>query len=505
MNKQRSLGVILQYAQMALSIIISLLYTPIMLRILGKNEYGIYNLASSIIAYLSLLSLGFGASYLRFYSRYRKDNDNDSIKRMNGLYITVFSLMGIIALIGGLILAQNAQIFYNETYTTQEIDIARILMSFLAINLAISFPASVFTSYVTAQEKFIFQKVLNLGKTVISPLVNIIFLYLGYGSIGMVISTTVLSIILDVINVFYCFTKLKMQISFRNPNFGLLKGIFIFSLFIAMNQIIDQINWQTDKVILGKVVNGGAVAVYAVGAQINTMFTSFSTAVSSVFTPKVNMIVQENKEDMDKQLTDLFIKVGRIQWFIMFLVLSGFVFFGQFFVSKWAGEGYENAYWVALLLMVPATIPLIQNIGIEIQRAKNKHQFRSIVYLIMAILNVGISILFAMMWGEIGTALGTTISLLVANGLIMNIYYQKKLGINVIEFWKSIGKTLTGMIAPVALGVCLILFYEFNSLLDFGLLVVAYTFVYIISIYFLGMNKEEKGMINSVFKKVVRR
>lgn len=505
MNKQRSLGVILQYAQMALSIIISLLYTPIMLRILGKNEYGIYNLASSIISYLSLLSLGFGASYLRFYSRYRKDNDNDSIKRMNGLYITVFSLMGIIALIGGLILAQNAQIFYNETYTAQEIDIARILMSFLAINLAISFPASVFTSYVTAQEKFIFQKVLNLGKTVISPLVNIIFLYLGYGSIGMVISTTVLSIILDVINVFYCFTKLKMQISFRNPNFGLLKEIFIFSLFIAMNQIIDQINWQTDKVILGKVVNGGAVAVYAVGAQINTMFTSFSTAVSSVFTPKVNMIVQENKEDMDKQLTDLFIKVGRIQWFIMFLVLSGFVFFGQFFVSKWAGEGYENAYWVALLLMVPATIPLIQNIGIEIQRAKNKHQFRSIVYLIMAILNVGISILFAMMWGEIGTALGTTIALLVANGLIMNIYYQKKLGINVIEFWKSIGKTLTGMITPVAFGVFLILFYEFNSLLDFGLLVVAYTFVYIISIYFLGMNKEEKGMINSVFKKVVRR
>ena len=505
MNKQRSFGIILQYAQMALSIIISLVYTPIMLRILGKTEYGIYNLASSIISYLSLLSLGFGASYLRFYSRYKKDDDYESIKRMNGLYLAVFSLMGVISLIAGLVLAQNAEIFYNNTYTSDEIAVSKVLMTFLAVNLAISFPASVFTSYVTSQEKFIFQKLLNIGKTVISPLVNIIFLYLGYGSIGMVVSTTVLSIVIDVINVFYCFAKLKMKVSFKNPNFGLLKEIFVFSVFIALNQIIDQINWQTDKVILAKVVNGGAVAVYAVGAQINAMFTSFSTTVSSVFAPKVNMIVQKKDDECDLLLTGLFIKVGRIQWLILSLILTGFIFFGQFFILRWAGEGYENSYWIALLLMAPAIIPLIQNIGIEIQRAKNKHQFRSIVYAIMAAMNVGISIWFAILWGEIGTAIGTTISLLVANGLIMNIYYQKELGINVISFWKSIFKTLPGMIAPIACGVLLMVFYKFNSLVDFIFMIVAYTLIYVISMYFFGINKDEKMMIKKVFRKVFKK
>ena len=111
MAKQRRLGIILQYAQMAITIVISLLFTPIMLRILGKNEYGIYNLASSIIAYLSLLSLGFGSSYLRFYSRYKINEDNNSIRRMNGLYLLVFSFIGLITLIFGFLLAQNAQIF----------------------------------------------------------------------------------------------------------------------------------------------------------------------------------------------------------------------------------------------------------------------------------------------------------------------------------------------------------------------------------------------------------
>lgn len=476
-----------------------------MLRILGKNEYGIYSLAASVIAYLNLLSLGFGASYIRFYSKFKKDNDEASIKRMNGLYLGVFSLMGLISLIIGLILAQNTQIFLNDTYSSEEVSLSKILMAFLAVNVAISFPASVFTSYVTSQERFIFQKLLNLGKTVIGPAVNIIVLYLGYGSFGMVVSTTIISLVIDIVNVYYCIKKLKMKISFKNPDFKLLRDIFVFSIFIAINHVINQINWQTDKVVLGKLVNGGAVAVYSVGSQINSLFINFSLAISSVFAPKVNMIVQENKEDMDRQLTSLFVRIGRIQWFLLSLILLGFIFFGQYFIYRWAGKGYENAYWVALLLMLPAIVPLSQNIGIEIQRAKNKHQVRSIAYLIMALINVGISIVFALLWGEIGAAFGTTISLLLADILFMNIYYQTKLGVKVTEYWKSIIKASFSFIPSILFGLIVVKFYSFNSLLDFGIMIVAFSFVYLLSICLFGFNKEEKGIIKNLLRKNTKR
>jgi len=65
MKSQIKAGVILQYLQMALAAVVSLVYTPIMIRELGKAEYGIYNLASSVISYLSLLSLGFSGSYFK--------------------------------------------------------------------------------------------------------------------------------------------------------------------------------------------------------------------------------------------------------------------------------------------------------------------------------------------------------------------------------------------------------------------------------------------------------
>ena len=504
-RNQRKAGVILQYLQMAFSILINLIYTPIMLRILGKTEYGIYSLSSSIIAYLSLISLGFGSSYIRFYSIYKKDDDQEAIKKMNGLYLIVFFVMGVVALLAGIALAANANLFYNDTYSEKDIEIARILMYFLAVNMAISFPASVFTSFITAQEKFIYQKLINMGKTVIGPMASIILLYSGYGSIGMVACTTTLSVIIDLINIVYCIKKLGMRISFKNPNFYLLKDIFVFSIFITINQVIDQINWQTDKVILGKVVNGASVTIYSVGAQINTMFTSFSTAISHVFAPKVNRIVSANENNMDDELTNLFIRVGRIQWFVLFLILTGFIFFGQFFISKWAGEGYNNSYWVAVLLMTPAMIPLIQNVGIEIQRAKNKHQFRSIAYAIMAILNIVISIFFAKAWGEIGTALGTTISLIIANGFIMNIYYHKKIGINIIKFWSSILKTFKGLIIPIISGVLITNIFKIDSIVKFILFAGVYCIIYAVSVYFLGFNIDERKQVNAILQRRIMR
>lgn len=499
MNKQIKWGVILQYLQMALSIIINLCYTPVMLNLLGQNEYGIYNLVSSIISYLSLLSLGFGAGYIRFYSKYKANNDEEAIKKLNGLYLVVFFVLGAISLIAGLFISFNCGIFFNSSYSTADLEIARTLMIFLSINLALSFPASVFTSYITSQEKFIWQKLLNIGKTVLSPCLCIAVLFMGYGSIGMVIVTTIVSITIDLFNLLYCFFKLKMKVSFGKFDKALFKEIFIFCLFIAINQIIDQINWQTDKIILGKMVNGTAVAIYAVSSTINSMYLNFSTAISNVFAPRVNMIVSKKESDMDDQLTSLFIKVGRIQYFVIMLILTGFIFFGQYFTSVWAGEEYYLSYYVALLLICPVTIPLIQNIGIEIQRAKNQHKFRSIVYLIMAVFNVILSIILCRFWGVIGVTVGTAVSLVVCNGLIMNVYYHKVTKINMLKFWKEILKATLSMIIPIIVGVIIMLLVELNSFWEFFGYVVLYTFVYCIFVYLLGLNKQERNLVNQPF------
>lgn len=182
----------------------------------------------------------------------------------------------------------------------------------------------------------------------------------------------------------------------------------------------------------------------------------------------------------------LFVQVGRIQFLIQAMVVSGFALFGKPFIRLWVGEGYEVSYWVAVLLMLAATIPLIQNLGIEIQRALNKHQFRSIAYSVMAIVNLLISIYLCQRYGAIGSAVGTCISLLAANGAVMNWYYYKECGIDIPLFWKSIFCISKGLIVPIASGIVITRVWEAGNWGALLVQCVLYAGIYGVSMWLFG-------------------
>lgn len=507
-SKQIKIGSVLSYLQMFLGIIIGIAYTPVMIRLLGQSEYGLYNTVSSTISMLSILSLGFNSSYIRYYAKYRREDNEEAIYKLNGLFLIVFLIIGAIALACGLFLTENLQLVFKDGLTETEYGIAKILMLLLTINLTVSFPMSVFSNIISAHERFIFLKLLGMLKTVVSPLVTLPLLLMGYKSIAMVTISVSIAIITDLIYVIYVFGNLKQKYVFHSFEKGLFKSLLVYTSFIAINLIVDQINLNIDKLLLTRYKGTAAVAIYSVGFALETYYQMFSTAISGVFTPRIHLIYNNTElalEDKHRQMSELFTKVGRIQFAILALIASGLVFFGQSFIGFWAGEGYEESYYVALLLIIPITIPLIQNLGIEIQRAENKHQFRSIVYLIMAVINLVLSIFLCQKYGAVGSAMGTAISFIVANGIIMNIYYQNKMGIDIISFWKNICRMSVGLVVPIVLGVLSMLYIEISSKWILLGLIIGYTAIYCISMWFLGLNRYEKDLILKFFKKVKRK
>ena len=287
-------------------------------------------------------------------------------------------------------------------------------------------------------------------------------------------------------------------------NFYLLKEIGVFSFYIFINLIVDQINWSVDKFILGIFGGTTAVAIYAVGGQINTMYMSLSTSVSSVFIPRVNKIVAMD-ENNNKELTELFTRVGRIQFIILAMVIGGFIVIGQYFINIWAGNNYDNAYYVALLLIIPVTVPLIQNLGIEIQRAKNMHKFRSIIYFLIAIGNVFISIPLVQLFGEIGAALGTCLTMILGNIILMNWYYQAKIKLDMFYFWKQIFMLMPCVVVAVLLSLGLSKIVVVNSIIHFLIVGMFYVCVYLVCLFTFGMNTYEKNLIKSPINKILKR
>lgn len=502
-RNQLRAGVILSYINLGISSLIPFFYTPVMLRMLGQAEYGLYSLANSVISYLTLLTFGFGSTVIRYLAKYRAEGDREGVRKTFGLFLLLYSAAGLLVLLVGTVLSFHVEDIFHRGLTGAELDKVHILVLIMTFNTALSFPLSVFSSVITAYERYIYRKVVDMISTVAAPLLNLVALYLGFASVGMAVSSTVLQVAMLPLNIVYCFRVLRITPKFARAPRGLLREMLGFSFYAFLGTLVDLLFWSTDKVILGMLASSTAVAIYNVGGTFNNVVISLSSSISGVLTPRITGMVAMDTEK--SSFTELFIRVGRLQYLIIALIISGFTVFGQAFIRLWAGEAYAESYWIALLTMIPLCIPLIQNTGLSIVVAQNKHKFRSIAYLIVAILNVISTYLIVPYMGGIGAALCSCLSYLLGQGLIMNTYYHRVTGIDIPLFWKNILKMSPVPAGMLVVGVILKRFVFISNWGLFFALVMLFTSVYVLLMYRFSMNEYERGVLKEPVCKIGRK
>lgn len=494
-SRHLKIGAVLSYLVIGAQFVVAMVYTPIMLRILGQAQYGLYNLVVSIVGYLSLLSLGFSGAYMRFYSRFRVAGDRAGIGQLNAMFLLVFSVMGSLAALGGLLLSYNAGVVLGPEFTPDELHTSRVLFAILSVNLAVTLPASVFTSYIIAHERFVFEKSVQLARVLATPLATLPLLFLGFQSIGLAAGTTAVNIFFIGWTVLYSLRKLEMRFVFTGLQLSLLKSVAIFSSYLFLNMVTEQISYNLGKFFVGRFHGAAPVAVYGIALMLQMQYVQFSSAISSVFVPRVNSIVARGAGDLE--LNALFTKVGRIQFIVLGLVLSGFVFFGKPFIVLWAGSSYEGAYLMALFLIVPVTIPLIQNLGNEIQKAKNMHKFRTFVYLGSAVGIVLLGVPLTKSFAGYGAAAATGTSFFLGQGLMMNWYYNARIRLNIKQFWKQILGLSVGAVPAFALGWVMSMRADLLQVGVFSACVLTYVAVYAIGMWWFGMNNFERELFRA--------
>lgn len=503
---QLKAGVVLNYVVIFLNTVVGLLYTPYMLRMMGQSEYGLYSLVASVIAYLTVLDLGFGNAIVRYTAKFRAEKKTEEQYEMFGMFFLLYLVIGIIAFGIGLGLYFNVDTLFGNTMTAVELDRARIMMLLLVANLAFTFPMSIWGSIIQAYEDFVFQKSLNIIRIILNTVVMICLLHFGYKAVAMVVVQTIFNVLTLVVNFIYCRRKLNIHTYFRFKHFhwGFLKEVAIYSFWIFLNAIMDRVYWSTGQFVLGAMVGTVAVAVFAIAIQLEGMYMQFSTAISSVFLPKVTAMVATNRSR--KEISDLFIRTGRIQYIVLAYILSGFIIFGRQFIELWAGADYTDAYIISLLFFIPLTVPLIQNLGITILQARNEMKFRSVLYIIIALVSLAMQIVLTRFFGGIGCAMGVSGALVVGQILIMNVYYRRKQDLDIMTFWKEISKM--SIIPIVLIFSSMLIIRHFFALDSWGKLILgitAFSLVYIPLFFRFSMTDDERNLFISMFHKIFGR
>lgn len=194
-KSQLKIGIILNYLNMLLGNLIPIFYTPIMLTLLGQDEYGLYKLSSSLTSYLSLISLGIGSAVTRYLIKARTEEGKESEEKILGLFMAIFQIIAIITFVIGVVLVFNLDIWYKDSLSASELDRMKVLVFLMVCNMALGFSMSPYVSVVTAHERFLYLQGMNIISTCVAPILNLIVLFLGYASIGMAVSSLAVGVI----------------------------------------------------------------------------------------------------------------------------------------------------------------------------------------------------------------------------------------------------------------------------------------------------------------------
>lgn len=500
MMSEKKKGAILSYIQVVLSVAVSVIYVPVLLRYLGQSEYGLYQIVGSFFSYISVFESCMSTGVLRNYCNALGSQDKEAADVTLSMAKVIYRVMAALMVVAGVIVLFAFRSFYASSFTASELKESSAILLLLFANMMVTLLGSVYLTILTGHEKFTFLKVLAIIIQVAQPF----FVILCVRKIPYAITVSTVIVVFNVLTVLmrylYVTRKLKIRIVKKKRNRKVIGEIVGLSATILLGCIADQIFWKTDQVILGKLFSTTVVAVYSVGAQIYMMYMQFGTQIASVFYPKVSILYQE--ENGLQKVSDLFIRVGRATFFVILLVLSGFIIFGREFLLVWVGEGYEAAYWVAIIVMLPFSVDLAQNLGLCILQVKGQYGFRAKIYLLSALLNIITTVLFARRIGITGAALSTGISMFLTSGLIMNWFFQKRVGLNMIKFWK----TTIGIISLAVLltgAACFIkgmIWHDPVSVIQLGLGILLYTIVYGAVMFLFAADPAERELLQRFLK-----
>jgi len=499
---QLKAGAFLSYVSIGLNNIVGLLYTPYMLRMLGQNEYGLYSLVASVVAYLTVLDLGFANAIIRYTAKFRAEGKVREQYEMFGMFLILYSCIGVIAFLFGLGVYFNVDRLFDTSMTVEDLGKIKTMMLLMCFNLGFTFPMSIWGAIITAYENFVFQKLVNIFRIVLNPLVMVVLLSMGYKAIAMVVVITLFNLLTLSVNAWYCFYRIRVKVCFGHFHWGFLREISIYSLWIFLDAIVSRFYSSVGQIVLGVYRGASAVAIYALAIQLKSLFTSFSTALNSVLLPKVTALV--TKGGSDKEISDLFIRVGRLQYFVISFILLVFIIFGKEFVTIWGGANYTQTYYISLIILIPFSFDLISNVGIVILQAKNKLKYRSIPMLVGSLIGLILTVPFTQYFGVYGCAWSISLSILVSNVFASNVVFYNIARIDIIRYWKEIARMSWLPVLVIIIYFCLKAYVDISSIGDFCVGVLLLFVVYQSVNIMVNMNCDEKAVMASILKKCIR-
>jgi len=477
---------------------ITFVMTPLYLRVLGKQDYGIWEILTVLIGYMGILDIGIKPTVGRYISKYAALNDLAEVRRVFSTACLFMFCMGILSAALLLISGHVWFVFFaGDNAEPRYI----LLLSLVAINLVVRFP---YLAIEGAFEGFQKYTTKNLLSIVMAVSMSVLLYYYIDLYDGLLMLAT-LSSSFTVIKYFVGTALLRMPrnggltFSLADCSWRVFRRSLVFGTKSFIQGIASRVQIGSDRVIIGLFLGPAAVPAYSIPANLISHFRNIGWTITDAFMPLFSSLDARNEQDA---LRRVYLKASRFCIGMLLPISIGTILLGGPFMAIWLGNGFrEDAEKIIPLLVTITMLPFINPFSTRYLTAVGRHGLLAKLYPVAAVMTILLSILFVKPLGIVGVALGALIPTLIITPIILT-QCCKGLGLTVYDYLR---RSLYPSLPPSLVLILVVSAYrKYSGLPSFPYLLAAVVLgavCYLAVFAFTGLRQDERRWMLAIARK----
>jgi O-antigen/teichoic acid export membrane protein len=404
-------GVVARYISIAVSVLCTVVLTPLLVKHLSSEVYGLYALLGSIMAYLFVLDLGTSSTVPKYVAEAWVQDHTERLQKLMSSFFFAFLGMACVLLLLAGVCMPYVQLAFKMSPTL--VHTAEIVFFITVANFSVVLPFSALNGLLYGIQKVHLNYWLDTLFYILNVLFVFIVLKLGYGLIAVALATLGARFVVSLILIGVVRRSCpKITLHLASIDWQLLKKLASPSFYYFLLQLADVFIFNVDNVVIGVFLGVSFVTAYSIASRLTRIAMILIFSLATCLFPRISELDATNNLP---RLRALHIQLTKYSLFMAFGTCLCLATFGEKVVDLWVGP--QNFAGIAVLSSFCLLVPLntLVHCDIVILGGMARHKPFSYVYLAEGLLNLGLSIALLRYFGALGVVLGTMLARLLTS------------------------------------------------------------------------------------------
>jgi O-antigen/teichoic acid export membrane protein len=401
-------------------ILVGLILTPYIIHHLGVERFGIWAIVGVLTGYFGLLDFGISTSFVKYISKFYTQKDYTMISQVINTGFSFYAIFVVLIIISGFFLINPLLHLFNIPLALH--NEARFVFLLAIIIFGVSYALSPFAAVQSGLQRMDISNKVAIVLSIPNIVGTVFFLEMGYGLPGLIVNNAIILVFSSIVNIIIAH-KILPELNFSPLlcSREVFKKLWRFGYKLQMSKLASLISFQTDKLLITYFLGIHLVAFYHLGSSILLYIRQIPLLLISGLIPAVAEI---DAKDNKKLLIELYLRGSKYLISISTPLLFFVVINAEPIILAWIGKGYEKAVLVIQVLAVGYFMATVTGVASSITAGVAKTELDMKFGILLAILNLFLSIILIINMGFVGVVIGTTVALTIASFFYIKMFHN---------------------------------------------------------------------------------